>query len=188
MPEAHEFGVALNWIGRAVTDPNWWQVLLTAAAGGLAWRAFTHEREAVRRTQRADLLLSGLTVEPEGPLAPTSHLVARFKNYGPTRASEVRVRGSFLHPSVTDDSAKGRSPAPTRVVAASGEIPLHLPPFGGFFEPAVVEAIAEGRNTMSLKLTVTYDDVFGATHESTRIVEYDPRSPTGLRVIEESAT
>jgi len=162
---------------------NWVYVIVTAVAGFVAYRAFTHQRDAVRLTQRADVLVASIGFDPK-PVGrnvngvvvygmPTNgSIVASFKNYGPTRASDVKWD---LVPIVDGvEATKSTEPPETAliVIAAGDDIRPRTGPISAYYDPPVLNEISTGHTRMKVKATISYTDVFGKHHHTMQYASY----------------
>jgi hypothetical protein len=162
---------------------NWILAIIAGVAGYVAWRAFSHQRDAVRLTERADVLVASMGIEP----VPTPHLykgmtiyalplnaqvVVYFKNSGPTRASNVDWG---VEPIIEGVPAKKPDSPPepaTVVIAANDDIHATTGPLNAYYADAVVASVGSGNTKLRIKMSVSYDDVFGKRHSTTQYARY----------------
>lgn len=149
---------------------NWTLAAVAFFAGWIAYRAFNHERDAVRLTERADVLfvrlnfLNPRTNAISEEVLPWSVPIAVQKNFGRTTATNVRVRWrlfiegdplqetEFLPPAVIGPGAE----LETRMVAN-----MQMVTGNRFNQVARVEATLRGIGEL------VYTDVFGKEHHAT---------------------
>lgn len=143
------------------TDPEWWQVILTIAGAFVAYKAFRNEREVVLKTQRADMLITHAGFDPNFGFGEDAQVVVTVKNFGPTRANDVRVQ-LWLG---LDASNVFEHTEPTPVVVAAGERILpRFPPLGQVLQPDALLAFVAGRVELQISGTIEYRDVFDLPH------------------------
>jgi hypothetical protein len=151
-----------------VRNPNWWQVILTVVGAWVAYRAFISERNAVRLTQRAEVLLEGIGMKPrfDPPAITTQTVISlHFKNFGPTRASNVTIDAELEVPGVPH--AGGTLPElPPMLIAAGDSLSTTLAPLGMWWSDEVIATAGKGDITLRFKADVRYTDVFGKDHRT----------------------
>jgi hypothetical protein len=139
-------------------------VLIAIVGSIVSYRAFTHQRDAVRLTQRADVLLDGIGISthPQA-LGPLSEIAVVFKNYGTTRASAVRL-DVWLNFADIQGTPEQDGPI---VVIGPGETQrkrfeaLHLS-----MDQKTADGIVSGEIPLTLIGSATYCDVFGKRHRT----------------------
>jgi hypothetical protein len=159
---------------RAPTWSNWILAVIAAVAGGVAYYAFTHQRDAVRLTQRADLLVQAIGIDPH-PIpcfitAGTSIKVT-FKNFGPTRAARVSIDVNLTIPDVKQKSAD-RPSLPSAVVGGNDDVTLTFPELGRLYEGETILQASKGHIPLSVGGRITYIDVFNREHSTTFDAKY----------------
>jgi hypothetical protein len=171
---------------------NWILASIALFAGFVATRAFNHERDAVFATQRADLLFFETALEPRtkpSRLTGDTTLGLIFKNFGPTRASQVKmiidmeIEGfSQLTPapgSVLDENPD----LPRTVVGAGDTVVASFARLGRLYSLEAISLASKGDRKLQYIATVEYVDVFGKPHHTTcKGVYYGPIS--GFVVLE----
>jgi hypothetical protein len=169
-------------------NPDWWQVVLTVAAGLIAWRAFRSEREAVRLTQRADVLLDSIDVRPANDppsIWPNTEVQLHFRNYGPTRANDVRFSIDLTIAGAMKKEASQNGPLlPPIVIAANENSPASFPLLGQMFEAEDIKRASRGDAEMRFTATATYVDVFGKRHRSHYTGIYYGQPPVAVFVVD----
>lgn len=164
-------------------NPEWWQVILIVAGTAIAARAFLAERAAVRLTQRADILILAVTFESQHrtrgghlPLA-SAEISFRFKNYGPTRAVDVKSAGLiYITAAGSLDERKAVTSEGERhwgVVASGDEFVVTMPPLGDLLPEDVLNQISNGRVGLHYEFGVLYTDVFKKRHQTWNSGTYD---------------
>jgi hypothetical protein len=180
------------WGNDAPVWSNWILAVVAAIAGWIAYRAFEHERDAVRRTQRADLLFYETSLIPRtkpSRLTKDTELGLIFKNFGPTRASQVKltinieIEGfSQLIPdprSVIDESPE----LPRTVVGTGDTVQASFAQLGRLYSEDAIALASKGDRTLRYVATAEYTDVFGKGHHTIcKGVYYGPVS--GFVVLE----
>lgn len=159
---------------------DWAQAMLTVAAGGIAWLAFRSEREAVRLTQRADILVSQVGVQPRlnpSILTPNTIVSVTFKNFGPTRASGVRFSIALDNEELSPAPSHHDTNLPVITLAAGEDTSVNHAQLGRFFTPETIQKMSKGEVKLAVDARVSYRDVFGKRHQShSRAVYYGPIS------------
>ncbi len=124
---------------------------------------------ADRLTQRADVLLDQIGIKPRpNPcyLTDGTEISIIFKNFGPTRANDVRTTVDLSMPGVTKKAHVAAPPMPASVVAAGDQLTVTFPPLGMAFESAVLAKASKGDIPLRFDATVEYTDVFGTRHHT----------------------
>ena len=165
-------------------NPDWWQVGLTVLGFAAAVVAIWHERSAVYRTQRADILLdqAGLIV-PDGQeaLLPTGHprpetrVQLLFRNFGPTRADRVSIRVGLRF---GNQPAHDNPPTTEFAIAAGGSIPVGFPTLGDIASPEAYAHMIAGIQPLQFYGTISYFDAFGKPHSVNLEGVWDARDKT----------
>lgn len=149
---------------------NWVLAIVAALAGWTAYRTFNHERDAVRVTERADVLFVTLKLfDPRAnkrseDVHPWSQLIVVQRNFGRTTATDVRVRWRFF---IDGDPIPETPFIPPAVIGAGAELETKIPPNietltgGRFNQVARSEVVFRGIGE------VIYTDVFGKEHHAT---------------------
>lgn len=136
-----------------------------------AYNAFTHQRDAVRLTQRADVLLDAIGWEPHtdpSVLNASTQISVRFKNFGPTRASNVRITLN-LYPPEELEIVKGPhddDALPPVNIGTGDTTTPRLSKLGVRYTPETITKLSKGHIKLIVAGSVTYEDVFGITHHT----------------------
>jgi hypothetical protein len=153
------------------TWSNWVLAIVAGIAGWVAYRAFTHERDAIRLKERADLLIDSVNLVPRtnpSVLTLDTSIRFQFRNFGPTRASDVhfekiRVEIEGTQPNYPSDAP----PLPRGVVGAGDTIDASYPTLGQVFDAAAILRASRGDAKLTFAIRVGYTDVFGLRHHTT---------------------
>ncbi len=169
---------------------NWFLFAAAVVAGRVAYRAFNHERDAVRLTQRADILLDSIQLHPSNPLAPNTQIQIHFKNFGPTQASKISVDAKCVIPGFIRKEAPPRAEdwdtLPRVTLGAGDTLGPKLTHIDRMYEPDVINKACNGELPFYIETTVRYEDVFGIKPHRTYIkARY--LAPTGFVVVESEA-
>lgn len=151
------------------TAPEWFQVILTVLAGLIAWLAFSAERRTVRLTQRADVLLDTISLTPYPKpfyLSPLTKIVLTFKNYGPTRASDVFMMGDMEMGDAKQLEGWTRSELSAGVIAAGHDQRFAFEALGLIYPAENISEASKGNELFAWEVTVRYTDVFGQKHRT----------------------
>lgn len=153
------------------TNPEWWQVGLTVVGAGVATAAFLSDREAVRKTQRADLLVVSLGFEETITLE--ARIVMTLRNFGPTRANQV-VSDVWAGP--RESTRREDHVQPLFAIAAGAEFKLPFPPLVDVFDGNrdCLRAIRAREVDLVVAGTVRYLDVFDRRHQLGVAAVFDP--------------
>ena len=136
-------------------------------------------------TQRADILVDALNFDPPAVIGghdpkglplyrlPThGRVVASFKNFGPTRASDVNWDFVPVVDGVTAKTPDEPYQHPVVIIPAGDHIKPSTGPISAYYDPSVVSLISKGDKELRVKATITYRDVFGAVHHTTQFGTY----------------
>jgi hypothetical protein len=151
---------------------DWSVVILTVLGALVAVRAFHEQRDATRLTQRADVLISKATVVPPSDLVPTSLISIEFKNFGPTRASKVKL-GAWLE--FADISGPQERPEVVTTLGPGDSQSVAFDHLSAFMNSDTAKAINAGTQTLRFVAVSTYDDVFGKPHRTRSEAVYSPK-------------
>lgn len=144
---------------------NWILAVIAFFAGVVATRAFNHERDAVKLTERADVAVDRIdanTLEGVGLWAGTV-VTVWFQNLGRTRAQSVIYEGTLGIVGADDTGATTTSPA-------SSIAPTALAPYdfrgalGTFIPSPAIELVNAGKLELRVTGKMTYDDIFDRHH------------------------
>lgn len=143
---------------------NWMLAVISAAAGLTAYLAFKSQRDAVRLTQRADVLIHSVDISTyPNPLTPATKISVIFKNYGPTRASNLRLEAALEYDDIRGLPQRERIP----ITLAAGENQvITFDPMGMHMKAETAQAIADGTAPFTFVAEATYFDVFGKKHHT----------------------
>lgn len=122
-----------------------------------------NEERAVRLTERADVLVEGVSiVRPENnPFFADGRVKLKFRNFGRTRANNVKASISI---SVPDAVPISPAPLPLMVLAAGGSVTVPFDYFEKWLTKETMQTIIDGRAQLRFDATITYTDVFGFPH------------------------
>ncbi len=145
---------------------NWILAVIAFGAGWVALNAFNHERDAVRLTQRADVLVEGVNVSTghRQPVTGDSCISIQWRNYGPTRANEVRLSASLLFAELQVPYESVDTPI---IALASGDRqPQAFIPLRKCMTNATFKDILDGKTELRFVAKAEYRDVFGSLHHT----------------------
>lgn len=150
-------------------NPEWWQVILIVVGTGIAWRSFYTQREAVRLTQRADIVMERAGVEDE--LTP-SDLRLRFwyRNVGPTRAVDAYISVELFTGKLTPSGPRVNASDAPRLLSAGEVMSVASPSLKRLIGPRSGVVIAD-LDDVTYHVIMSYRDVFGRRHVSRRAVD-----------------
>lgn len=150
-------------------NPDWWQVGLTIVFGIVATLAFLSDRNAVRLTQRADMLMDQIGIHPRpNPCYLTSDTTfsIAFKNFGPTRASNIEcetMRFYILGAKEKDVPGK-EPPIPPTNTGPGDQYVLTFPKLGIRYDDDSIQEASKGNAPLLFEGAIRYKDVFGKSH------------------------
>jgi hypothetical protein len=156
---------------------NWALFIIAIIAGWYTRRAFLHQRDAARLTERADVLIhkAGMNSprQPEDALIPLwmaePHVI--FKNFGLTRGVNFRTTEVRIELGSESRTAPGTA---SQVIGAKQTSEFRFPPLGNLFVKPLIATIGSGENVLRFYLRYEYTDVFGVTHHGTSVGRYMP--------------
>jgi hypothetical protein len=163
-------------------NPEWWQAILIVVGTAIAAAAFLAERRAVRHTQRADVLLQSVECDPdllERRIGRNTHIVLRFRNFGPTRASQLNLGVTpvvWHEPDRPDKQTMIGTPRlhlTSQVVAAGEPFDITLSALSELVDTADIDDIVAGRAKLQIDVEVTYRDIFEVAHFARSSVRYE---------------
>lgn len=126
-------------------------------------------RDTARLTQCADVLIDRIELQVAKPqFELSSRIVIHFKNFGPTRALNVKFEFALQPGTLGDVPIVGVPIA----LGASSKASLHFPTFRELGWVPHIEDIQSGRIPLGFTGTISYEDVFGFIHTTDCIGEY----------------
>lgn len=140
-----------------------------------AKRSATIAERALKLTQRADVLLETASIRftQSQMLDGNSQVLLRFKNFGPTRANNLRFSILLQIPQIPEMQVPA---LPTSVLGASDSITISFDRFREFLTHQTFLDIANGVTPLTFNGTITYTDVFDLSHTTKCSGTYDPPS------------
>ena len=136
--------------------------LATRRSANAAVKAANTSEMALKLSERADILLEGASVLAgvTQKVDQDSQVVMGFRNFGRTRAQNVRFEISLEIPGVPNSI-----PPQAPITIGAGETQsLCFPRFAEFLTRETGEGIARGKIPLKFRGSVTYDDVFEDPH------------------------
>lgn len=141
--------------------PDWLMVFITLGGFYFAWRQIRDAKEAVLLTERADVFVEQVGFVTQGPLTGSSILQITLKNYGRTRADNLRID---IRQGMADSTNLQPGEPPITVLGAGAEVKPRYPPLVECLTKDGFAAVIAGTHEFDVRGTVTYDDVFGHPH------------------------
>lgn len=168
------------WFGEhAPVWSNWILALIALGAGWVAYSAFEHERAAVMLTQRADVLVEKLGFNPsvKADMLLSGQMdyyiprhgdgvVVTFKNFGPTRANNVRWDMSIQVEGQPPIDSEDPSRHAVAVVGAGSRMKVSSGRLDSYYTEETLAAISRGALGLKVRVVVSYQDVFGRKHDT----------------------
>jgi hypothetical protein len=127
-------------------------------------------RDTARLTQCADVLIDEIELQVAKPqFELSSRIVIHFKNFGPTRAINVKL-DLTLQPGTLGDLPTLGGPI---VLAAHASAPITYPTFKELGWVPHIADIQNGKISIKFSGTISYEDVFGFIHTTDCSGEYN---------------
>ena len=127
-------------------------------------------RETARLTQCADVLIDEIELQVAKPqFELSSRIVIHFRNFGPTRAINVKLDFS-LQPGTLGDVPTFGGPI---VLGAYASAPINYPTFKELGWVPHIADIQNGKIPLKFAGTISYEDVFGFIHTTNCLGEYN---------------
>jgi hypothetical protein len=136
-------------------------VVQARRAANAAKRSAEFAELAVKTSERADVLLDAAGLSTGRDLSPQSRVQLIFKNYGRTRANDVRFDLRVTIPDTPDGSTLPLPPTP---IGAGGRQTVTFQMFTEWVSKESFEGIRLGTIAMRFTGTVQYFDMFGERH------------------------
>jgi hypothetical protein len=152
--------------------PDWILIGVTLLGFGLTWRQIQDAKQAVLLTERADVLVFGITAStyPER-LSPETVMMVEFKNFGATRADQIKFTAALNYEGIVGES--DNSKMPPIVLAAGDSQGIKFRPLSTCMTIDTGRRINAGETPMTVEATATYRDVFGMPHKTVCKATYD---------------
>lgn len=163
------------------------QLIETQKAGEESGRSSVFARNAVMVSERADILLDAasiVTSSASGIIGPDARLKLQYKNFGRTRARDVRFKVWMEIPDVNLPSAVQE--LPRMVMGAGQDQTIAFQTFGECLTEITFKQIVQGKIELRFIALVTYEDVFGALYTTRDAGLFDHRA-MGFRVLDKIA-
>ena len=140
----------------------------TRISADAARSAANTARLALEVSERADVLMEGAVLSQ--PVGPMSEVYLRYKNFGRTRAENVRVKTTLEIPS-TPLREKIFGPI---ILGANAGQSVGYSPLALLADEPTVSGILSGTLSMGFMIEGSYDDVFGNSHTFKASGKYHP--------------
>lgn len=131
---------------------------------------------ATKASERADILLVAASISPLGPVTGDSQLKVRYKNFGRTRAKDVRFKIELLIEGL--NLAKGNLQLPAMNMGAGQDQTITFQTFRECLALPLFKEIVGGERTLRFVASAVYEDVFGDSYTTMDIGVFDRQ---GLR-------
>jgi len=150
------------------------QAMAAKRSATVAEHSARFAQQALKDSERADLLLEsiGIVNSMSGTLDGHARVVMRFKNFGRTRAKDVRCRARLIIPNVPDYTSE----LPVIVLGPGQEQSISFSPFIDFLTKETFEQIISGKTRMQFEGWAVYEDVFGDSYTTRVAGTYEPRN------------
>ena len=127
-------------------------------------------RDTARVTQCADVLIDEIELQVAKPqFEPSSRIIIHFRNFGPTRATNVKLDFT-LQPGTLGDVLTGGGPI---VLGAYASAPINYLTFRELGWAPHIADMQNGRIPLRFTGTISYEDVFGFIHTTDCLGEYN---------------
>jgi hypothetical protein len=149
-------------------------VIQARKAANAAKRSADAYEETVRLTERADVLMNSASISKpeEDPFWADACVVIQFRNFGRTRANNVRISASLTIPELPPSSPEQM---PVTILAPGDIDRLRFNTFGEWLTRQSMQDILDGRLELRFDAKVTYIDIFGLPHTTENGGIYMPR-------------
>lgn len=139
-------------------------VIAAKKSADTAESAAKFAQNAVRDSERADILLEGVSIirSRSGVVDGDSQLAFRYKNFGRTRAKNVRFNAAMLIEGVNLPNATQH--LPELVMGAGQERDIKFETFRQCLSKTTFEQIMRGEIALRFDSSVIYEDVFGSSY------------------------
>jgi hypothetical protein len=126
-------------------------------------------RDTARLTQCADVLIEGIDLDNAQPFSQLTRIILHFKNFGPTRANNVRF-DFVLSIGTSGDVPTSLDPI---VLGANATAPLIFKTLQELMLIPNIPDIESGRMPFGFRGTISYEDVFGKSHKVNCVGDYN---------------
>ena len=151
------------------------QTTQTKATAEEAKQAAIFSRDATKESQRADVLIESFSLatgNQNWKLNADAKVVVSFRNFGRTRAKDVRIRIDLTIPGMT--IAKGRRELPVMVLGAGQSQSIATETFHDCLTIPTTVQVINGKLELQCTSSASYDDVFGSGYAVFDIRVFDP--------------
>jgi hypothetical protein len=140
-------------------------------------RAFEFNRDAVKASERADILIDAASLVPanaNGVIDGGARLKVTFKNFGRTRARDVSIRIQMFIKGV--NLTKGIEELPMMVLGAGQDQTVTFLSFREFLGDMTFKEIIQGKKELWFEASVSYQDAFGDGYVTMDIGAFIPEA------------
>ena len=160
--------------------------VLTVAANA-AGQSSEFAKKTTKDSERADILIESISIET-GNQNWTQNgdgkLVVHFRNFGRTRATEVRLRVELVVPSV--NLTRGKYDLPSMVLGKGQKQTVTTDTFHDCLGLPLFNQVIKGQKEMHFHASVVYEDVFGDSYTTKDIGVFDVRT-SSFKIIQKTA-
>jgi hypothetical protein len=160
-----------NWIDYAPIALGVLTVLIAIVGSVVSYQAFKDQRDTVRLTQRADVLIDSINTSNSGGLTPDTVVTVVFKNFGPTRANEILL-DAWL--GVEGSEIGEPEPLPMTALATGDTLPYAFHPLHERMTADAFKRLQTGELTLRITGTLKYRDVFKRPHAVDFVARWRP--------------
>ena len=175
------------WVGFGTLSDLKEQTATAKASAEEAKQAAIFSRKATMESERADILLDAASIVPSvasGIIDGDASLKFRYKNFGRTRAKDVRIKVWF---EIKDVNLTGAVvELPPMVMGSGQEQTVALQTFRECLTERTFNQITQGKLELIFIAFAVYEDVFGGIHTARDAGVFDSRSMR-FRVIDKMA-
>lgn len=136
-------------------------VVVTIAGIVIALVQISHAKDAVLKTERADVLIETVGFVTPPPLTSNSVMEVTLRNYGRTRANELVVE---IWQGMSASDKLEERPIQVTTLGAGATASPRFPRLGSCLTQEGFAAVMKGEETFRYGGTVSYKDVFGQKH------------------------
>jgi hypothetical protein len=135
------------------------------ASARVAADAAEMEKRALHLTERADILIEGLTISTYPRFAPESTVGIKFRNFGRTRGNQIQVKARLYTPDLGEDEEMPAIEA-TTVLGPGNTLTCRFQPMWNSMTGETFHGIINGQMPLRFASEIAYIDVFDPPHRT----------------------
>jgi hypothetical protein len=163
-------GIVAAWIALGTLGDLKKQTAATRISADAAKKSAEIAEASLKLVERADVLLDGASLHGEMLDGKDSRVVLQFKNFGRTKAIEVRLKLNLIIEGVPETDCTNIPP----ISMGAGETKdVSSPRFVEFLTEQTARKIFTGQTGLSFEGEAQYQDMFGGSHRSHYTGDWD---------------